>query len=104
MAARTAQVLFGAAPGGPFVAAPGVISCIATVIVTTAGVAAPPVLVDYFANPTATVPCNDGDSLSATAIQSDASGPSPVSNTITTTVTPIQSPPAAPVLAGFAIV
>jgi hypothetical protein len=104
LAARTGQVLFGAAPGGPYVAPPGVIACVATVVVTTAGVAATPVLVDYFANPTATFPFNDGDSLSATAVQSDAAGDSPVSNTITATPPPIQSPPAAPVLAGFAVV
>jgi hypothetical protein len=104
MAARTVQVLFGPAPGAPYVPPPGVIACVATVIVTTAGVAAAPVLVDYFANPGATVPCNDNDVVKATATQSDSAGASPVSNEITVTIVPLPSPPAAPVLAGFAVV
>ena len=98
MAARTGSVLFAAPPPS------NVTSRVATVIVTTAGVAAPPVLLDYVANPTATFPCNDGDTLSATAVDTDSAGPSPVSNTITATVVPIVSPPAAPVLTGFTIV
>lgn len=98
MAARTAQVLFAAPPPS------NVTSRVATIIVTTAGVAAPPVVIDYIATPAATFPCQDGDSLSATAVDTDSAGSSPVSNTITVTVVPIVSPPAAPVLSGFAVV